>query len=89
MPGGWLQMVCVNPDRVTVSPMGELTYVPGQLAARYVELGGRVQWYGKPYPGAFRPHRDERDTLSWGLPQTNPDGHWLLPQTGSTSPLPS
>lgn len=44
--------MCVNPDRVTVSPSGVLTYVPGQLAKRYEELGGKVHYFGKPYPGA-------------------------------------
>lgn len=48
-----LTMVCVNPDRVTVSPSGVLTYVPGQLAARYEELGGSVHYFGKPYAGAY------------------------------------
>lgn len=47
------QMVCVNPDKVTVSPEGQHLFVPGILGARYTELGGDVVYFGKPYPEGF------------------------------------
>eukprot|EP00959_Pyramimonas_sp_CCMP1952_P160521 3357221-Pyramimonas_sp.AAC.3 len=47
------QMVCVNPDLITVTPSGTHTYVPGKLGARYQELGGEVKYYGKPYQDGF------------------------------------
>lgn len=58
-------MICANPDLVSVTPEGELVICPGRVARRYEEIGGVVQWHGKPhravyetcfalYPGARR-----------------------------------
>lgn len=45
-------MVCANPDRAIVN-QGILTMCAGELAAAYEALGGRVRYYGKPFPGVF------------------------------------
>ena len=44
---------CLNPDRVVVR--GGLTEpCAGALADIYLGLGGRVEWYGKPFPAIYR-----------------------------------
>src|SRR4030095_6666014 len=45
-------MHCLNPDRVVIHG-GVVEYCAGALADRYVELGGRVEYYGKPYPAIY------------------------------------
>ena len=47
-----IPMVCANPDRAIVN-QGVLTMCAGELAAAYKALGGRVRYYGKPFPGVF------------------------------------
>lgn len=47
-----IPMLCANPDRAIVN-QGVLTMCAGELAAAYEQLGGRVRYYGKPYPGVF------------------------------------
>jgi len=44
-----LTMVCVNPD-LEVIRLGVRELCAGALAARYAELGGKVIYFGKPYP---------------------------------------
>jgi HAD superfamily hydrolase (TIGR01459 family) len=44
---------CLNPDRVVIHG-GVMEYCAGALADRYVELGGRAEYYGKPYPAIYR-----------------------------------
>lgn len=46
-------MHCLNPDRVVVRG-GVNEPCAGAIADRYLELGGRVTWYGKPYPAIYR-----------------------------------
>ena len=46
-------MHCLNPDRVVVRG-GVNEPCAGAIADRYLELGGRVVWYGKPYPAIYR-----------------------------------
>jgi HAD superfamily hydrolase (TIGR01459 family) len=41
-------MHCLNPDRLVIHG-GEEVPCAGALADLYVELGGKVEWYGKPY----------------------------------------
>jgi len=48
-----LPMVCANPDE----EFFEKAYMPGLLAKRYKELGGRVIYFGKPYTAAFEAAR--------------------------------
>jgi len=43
---------CLNPDRVVIHG-GVVEYCAGALADGYIELGGRVEYYGKPYPAIY------------------------------------
>ena len=47
-----LPMICVNPDLVVIR-LGVQEPCAGALAARYEELGGRVRYFGKPYPAVY------------------------------------
>ena len=44
---------CLNPDRVVVRG-GTMEPCAGALADVYLGLGGRVEWYGKPFPTIYR-----------------------------------
>lgn len=46
-------MHCLNPDRIVIHGGVEVACA-GSLADVYLELGGRVEWYGKPYPAIYR-----------------------------------
>ncbi len=46
-------MHCLNPDRVVIHGGVEVPCA-GALADLYEELGGQVEWYGKPYPAIYR-----------------------------------
>jgi len=46
-------MHCLNPDRIVVRG-GETEPCAGALADVYLDLGGRVEWYGKPFPAIYR-----------------------------------
>ncbi|MBA2635294.1 MAG: TIGR01459 family HAD-type hydrolase [Sphingomonas sp.] len=46
-------MHCLNPDRIVIHGGVEVPCA-GALADLYLELGGRVEWYGKPYPAIYR-----------------------------------
>ena len=48
-----VRMHCLNPDLVVIHG-GVVEYCAGALADRYVELGGWVEFYGKPYPAIYR-----------------------------------
>ena len=48
-----IPMACANPDRAIVD-RGVRKICAGELAAAYEALGGRVRYYGKPYPEVFR-----------------------------------
>ncbi len=48
-----LPLVCANPDRVLVVQDGTYSWCAGALADAYAELGGRVEWLGKPDPAIF------------------------------------
>jgi HAD superfamily hydrolase (TIGR01459 family) len=48
-----LPALCCNPDKLMLTPQG-LMPAPGAIAALYEELGGKVTWIGKPYPGIYR-----------------------------------
>jgi len=47
-----LTMICANPDRQVVRG-DRVIYCGGALAAVYEEMGGRVVWFGKPYPKTY------------------------------------
>jgi HAD superfamily hydrolase (TIGR01459 family) len=44
--------VCVNPDIAMIRD-GELMPAPGAIARVYEDLGGKVEYVGKPYPSIF------------------------------------
>jgi HAD superfamily hydrolase (TIGR01459 family) len=46
-------MHCLNPDRVVIRG-GVPEACAGALADIYLGVGGRVEWYGKPYPAIYR-----------------------------------
>ncbi|MEO7188056.1 MAG: TIGR01459 family HAD-type hydrolase [Sphingomicrobium sp.] len=45
-------MHCLNPDRVVVRG-GALELCAGSIADAYEALGGRVEWYGKPFAAIY------------------------------------
>lgn len=47
-------LICANPDRMAVVKKGETPVIrQGALAAYYQDLGGDVEFFGKPYPDIF------------------------------------
>jgi HAD superfamily hydrolase (TIGR01459 family) len=46
-------MHCLNPDRMVIRG-GCPEPCAGAIADLYVELGGRVEYYGKPFPAIYR-----------------------------------
>lgn len=46
-------MHCLNPDRLVIRG-GVPEPCAGAIADRYMELGGNVEFYGKPYPAIYR-----------------------------------
>ena len=47
-----LKMVCTNPDLI-VHRGSKQEYCAGTLAAVFKELGGKVVYFGKPYPEIY------------------------------------
>ena len=66
-----MTLICTNPDRVSPG-RDRLLPSPGGLADQFVESGGSVIWYGKPYRRIFEavgnhfPHTDRRRFLMVG-----------------------
>lgn len=48
-----LPMVCVNPDLVVQKMTGERFACAGAIALEYIEFGGEVTYFGKPYPQVY------------------------------------
>jgi HAD superfamily hydrolase (TIGR01459 family) len=48
-----LPLICANPDLV-VHRGGIEEICAGTIAHRYEDLGGKVVWFGKPYPAVYR-----------------------------------
>lgn len=48
-----LPMICANPDLIMVKPDGSIGHMPGKIAERYVELGGKCRSFGKPHREHF------------------------------------
>jgi HAD superfamily hydrolase (TIGR01459 family) len=46
-------LICANPDLV-VHRGGVEEICAGAIAHRYEEMGGKVVWFGKPYPAVYR-----------------------------------
>jgi len=47
-----LPAICCNPDKLMLTKQG-LQPAPGAIAALYEEMGGQVQWVGKPYAEVY------------------------------------
>lgn len=45
--------LCCNPDKLMLTRDG-LQPAPGAIAALYEEMGGTVEWIGKPYPQIYQ-----------------------------------
>jgi HAD superfamily hydrolase (TIGR01459 family) len=58
-----LPFVCGNPD-VVVDVGGTLVLCAGAIAERYVEMGGKVIWAGKPKAMAYSAAQKEIDALN-------------------------
>ena len=50
--GRGLPLICANPDLV-VHRGGVEEICAGAIALRYEEMGGKVVWFGKPYPAVY------------------------------------
>ena len=48
-----LPMICANPDFVSVAPDGNMNICPGATARRYEEIGGQVDYRGKPHAPVY------------------------------------
>jgi HAD superfamily hydrolase (TIGR01459 family) len=49
-----LPMICANPDRYVITEDDKRYFCAGSLAQFYEELGGKVNYLGKPYPQVYR-----------------------------------
>ena len=47
-----LEIVCVNPDEIVYRGQARI-YCAGALGKYYEKLGGKVTYYGKPYPEVY------------------------------------
>ena len=48
-------MICTNPDKIVFNgKINKLVYQVGTLAEYYKNNGGKVKFYGKPYPKIFK-----------------------------------
>jgi len=47
-----IPLVCANPDEV-VSRGSKVVFCAGALANKYEEMGGEVNYFGKPYPEIY------------------------------------
>ena len=58
-----LPLICANPDIEIVRITGVRAYCAGVIARKYEEMGGVVQYFGKPYPGVYRKALDLLDHI--------------------------
>jgi HAD superfamily hydrolase (TIGR01459 family) len=49
-----LTLICVNPDMIVVKQNGKEMICAGALAKEYKKLGGKVIYYGKPFPSVYK-----------------------------------
>jgi HAD superfamily hydrolase (TIGR01459 family) len=52
LEGVRLPALCCNPDKLMLTKHG-LQPAPGAIADLYANMGGKVTWIGKPYPGVY------------------------------------
>ena len=70
-----VQMHCLNPDRVVVRG-SHMELCAGSIADAYEAIGGKVEWYGKPFPAVYghalrlagNPPKDQILAVGDGLP---------------------
>jgi HAD superfamily hydrolase (TIGR01459 family) len=48
-----LPMICINPDKI-VFEGNKKRYCQGHFASIYAEMGGKVHYFGKPYPEIYQ-----------------------------------
>jgi HAD superfamily hydrolase (TIGR01459 family) len=48
-----LPLVCANPDKIAPAGQG-FHYCAGTIAERYLDMGGEVIFFGKPYPAIYQ-----------------------------------
>lgn len=48
-----LHLICANPDIIVVRKNGDEMLCAGVIAQKYLELGGQVSYYGKPYEAVY------------------------------------
>jgi HAD superfamily hydrolase (TIGR01459 family) len=48
-----LPMLCLNPDLEVIKISGGRFPCAGALAKEYMALGGKVEWFGKPFPAVY------------------------------------
>lgn len=48
-----IPMLCLNPDLEVIKISGERFPCAGAIAKNYVALGGKVEWFGKPYMAVY------------------------------------
>jgi len=53
LAGLTIPALCCNPDKLMLTRDG-LQPAPGAIASLYEEMGGKVEWIGKPYPRIYR-----------------------------------
>jgi len=53
LSGLTIPALCCNPDKLMLTRNG-LQPAPGAIAALYEEMGGKIDWIGKPYPHIYR-----------------------------------
>jgi HAD superfamily hydrolase (TIGR01459 family) len=49
-----LPMICANPDTVVVTQDGVPSLCAGVMAHKYEDMGGKVEYFGKPYPSIYQ-----------------------------------
>ncbi|MBT4988926.1 MAG: TIGR01459 family HAD-type hydrolase [Rickettsiales bacterium] len=48
-----LLFYCINPDKMVHKADGRSHICAGAVADRYLEMGGKVEYFGKPYPNSY------------------------------------
>ena len=49
-----LPLICINPDKLSITKDGEMMYCAGIIAEKYKKFGGKVIYFGKPYKEIYR-----------------------------------
>lgn len=49
-----LELICVNPDMIVVRQNGQEMLCAGVIGKKYLDLGGKVKYFGKPYDEVYK-----------------------------------